>query len=228
MPTVLVVEDQAEMLGLIRLYLQEFGFDVLAAAQGGDAVELFRSHPVDLVLLDIMLPGMDGWEVCRAIRQHSFVPIIMVTAKAEEIDRILGLELGADDYIIKPFSPRELVARVRALLRRVEYGQAQTVPASVTVGELTVDVATHRALLAGRPLELTPKEFDLLAFLVRHPGQVFTREQLLDRIWGHTFDGSYRTVDALIKRLRRKIEDDPENPCYIETIRGVGYRCLKP
>lgn len=227
MPTVLVVEDQAEMLDLIRLYLQSSGFEVIQAQDGSAALQVVKERPIDLVLLDIMLPGRDGWEVCREIRQRSFVPIIMVTAKAEEVDRVLGLELGADDYVTKPFSPRELVARVRALLRRIGfYQQEQGSPDAVSLGSLLVEGRTRRVVLSGKRLDLTSKEFDLLWFLVLHRGQVFNREQLLEQVWGQSYDGTYRTVDALIKRLRRKIEDDPDTPTYIETIRGVGYRCL--
>jgi DNA-binding response OmpR family regulator len=219
---ILIVEDEKKLVTLLKAYLEQAGFAVVAASDGQQALTMFRYEKPALVLLDLNLPGMDGLDVCRALRKESAVPIIMVTARVEETDRLIGLELGADDYISKPFSPREVVARVRAVLRRAE-GEP-TRAETLVAGELTLDLTKHSARLKQRELELTPTEFDLLAVLMQNPGRAFTRLQLLDRVQGEAFDGYERTIDAHIKNLRQKIERDPKNPQYILTVFGVGYK----
>jgi DNA-binding response OmpR family regulator len=219
---ILVVDDELKIVKLVRAYLERAGFTVVTAHDGQEALAVFRYERPNLVVLDLMLPGMDGLDVCRAIRRSSDVPIIMLTARDEEVDRLIGLELGADDYIVKPFSPREVVARVRAVLRRTE-GQPLE-PKVVTAGDVTLDLLHRTALVRGQPMELTTTEFDLLTVLARHPGQVFTRMQLLDLVQGQAYEGYERTIDAHVKNLRRKLGDDPRNPRYIVTVRGVGYK----
>jgi len=219
---ILVVDDEPKIVKQARDYLENSGFRVIPAGDGKAALAAARSERPDLIVLDLNLPGMDGLEVCRALRRDSDVPIIMLTARVAETDRLIGLELGADDYITKPFSPRELVARVRAVLRRVRGGVHQ--PGLVRVGDLEIDVHGHRVTCAGEPLRLTRTEFDLLVTLSQHPGQVFTREQLLDRLHGVAYDGYDRSVDAHVKNLRQKIEPDPSAPRYVLTVYGVGYR----
>ncbi|MBN1136081.1 MAG: response regulator transcription factor [Anaerolineae bacterium] len=224
--TILVVDDEARIVKLVRDYLERAGFAVLSARDGETALVLARRERPDLIVLDLMLPEVDGLDVCRHLRQESAVPIIMLTARVEEADRIVGLELGADDYVTKPFSPRELVARVRAALRRAS---GQVGPASVIrVGDLQLDTVTMTAIVGGQPVDLTPTEFQLLATLARQPGRIFSREQLLEAIHGVAFDGYDRSVDSHIKNLRRKIESDPHRPRHIETIYGVGYRLAGP
>ncbi len=220
--TILVVDDDARIVKLVRDYLERAGFDVLTARDGETALQLARREQPDLIVLDLMLPGMDGLDVCRRLRWESGVPIIMLTARVEEVDRVVGLELGADDYVTKPFSPREVVARVRATLRRVsgELGPATVIRA----GDVELDTAALTATVAGQPVDLTPTEFQLLATLARQPGRIFTREQLLEAIHGVAFDGYDRSVDSHIKNLRRAIEPDPRQPHYIQTVYGVGYR----
>jgi len=219
---ILVVDDELKIVKLVRAYLEAAGFTVVTARDGQEALAVFRYERPHLVVLDLMLPGMDGLDVCRAIRRSSDVPIIMLTARDEEVDRLIGLELGADDYIVKPFSPREVVARVRAVLRRTE-GQPVE-PEVVIAGDVTLDLLHRTAQVRGQPIELTATEFDLLAVLVRHPGQVFTRMQLLDLVQGEAYAPYERTIDAHIKNLRRKLGDDPRNPRYIVTMWGVGYK----
>ncbi|HUN24179.1 MAG TPA: response regulator transcription factor [Anaerolineales bacterium] len=222
MPTILVVDDEPRIVKLARDYLEKDGYQVISAQDGNHALLLARSEPVDLIVLDLMLPGLNGWEVCRALRRESNVPIIMLTARAEESDQIVGLELGADDYITKPFSPRALVARVRAVLRRVNQPEPQN--ALLVVGDLQIDMKGHRVSLAGTPLHLTPNEFRLLSVFAQHPRQTLTREQLLDQLHGISLPGFDRSIDSHIKNLRRKLEPDPANPRYIETVYGIGYR----
>jgi DNA-binding response OmpR family regulator len=223
--TILVVDDEARIVKLVRDYLERAGFDVIAAPDGETALRLTRGQKPDLIVLDLMLPGVDGLDVCRRLRRESGVPIIMLTARVEEADRIVGLELGADDYVTKPFSPGELVARVRATLRRVH---GQLGPATVVrVGDVELDTAALTAEFAGRPVDLTPSEFQLLATMVRQPGRIFNREQLLEAVHGVAFDGFDRSVDSHIKNLRRKIEQDPRQPRYIQTVYGVGYRFVE-
>ena len=220
MPRILVVDDEPQIVDLLRSYLRRDGFTVEQAADGEAALAAFGRLRPDLVILDLMLPKVDGREVCRRIRDASHTPIIMLTARDEETDKLLGLELGADDYITKPFSPREVVARVRAVLRRGTREATDLVRA----GDLTIDLLAHEVSLKGRRLDLTPTEFRLLEILAGHPNQVFTRMQLIDRVQGHAFDGYERTVDAHVKNLRGKVEPDPRNPRYIMTVYGVGYK----
>jgi DNA-binding response OmpR family regulator len=225
MSRILVVEDEQSFSDALSFMLRKEGFDVSVAADGQVAVEMFEQQGADIVLLDIMLPGMSGTEVCRQIRTTSQVPIIMVTAKDSEIDKVVGLEIGADDYVTKPFSMRELMARVRALLRRSQMSETTVPePPALTAGDIEVDVAHHHAFLAGKELMLTSKEFDLLAFLIRNKGLVFSREQLLEKVWDYDFAGETRTVDVHIRWLRQKIESDAGKPRHLVTIRGVGYK----
>ncbi|MGD2041657.1 MAG: response regulator transcription factor [Anaerolineae bacterium] len=220
--TILVVDDEARILKLVRDYLERAGFAVLTARDGETALTLARIEQPDLIVLDLMLPGVDGLDVCRRLRQESDVPIIMLTARVEETDRIVGLELGADDYITKPFSPRELVARIRATLRRVD-GQMGP-PSIIRAGEIELDTDSLEVTVAGHPVELTGTEFQFLAALARQPGRIFSREQLLEAVHGVSFDGYDRSVDSHIKNIRRKIEPDPRHPRYIQTVYGIGYR----
>ncbi len=219
---ILVVDDEPKIVKLARDYLEKGGYRVSSAADGVTALASARHERPDLIVLDLNLPAMDGLDVCRALRRESEVPIIMLTARVEETDRLIGLELGADDYVTKPFSPRELVARVRAVLRRVRGGVHQ--PGLVRAGELEIDLKGHRVSLAGESVHLTRTEFDLLAVLAQHPGQAFSRAQLLDRLHGVAYDGFDRSIDAHVKNLRAKLEPDPAEPRYILTVYGLGYR----
>jgi two-component system alkaline phosphatase synthesis response regulator PhoP len=220
--TILVIDDEPKIVKQARDYLEKGGFRVFAAGDGTTGLAIARHEWPDLVVLDLNLPGIDGLDVCRALRRESAVPIIMLTARVEETDRLIGLELGADDYITKPFSPRELVARVRAVLRRVQGGVRQ--PGRIRAGDLEIDLHGHRVTRAGEAVRLTRSEFNLLAVLAQHPGQTFTRAQLLDRLHGVAYEGFDRSVDAHIKNLRRKLEPDPTEPSYVLTVYGVGYR----
>lgn len=226
MPTVLIVEDERNLCCLIRDNLQEQGYQVLQAFDGPSALTMAKDALPDLVILDIMLPGMDGLEVCRRLRQDSIMPILMLTARAEEIDRVLGLELGADDYLTKPFSMRELKARVRALLRRVEMMQTTDLSASqvLTTAGLYLDPTSYETRLDDRAIDLTPKEFALLYLLVRHPGRVFSRAYLLDEIWGYEAAAYDRTVDTHVYRLRQKLGAEGEIARRIVAVRGIGYK----
>ncbi len=219
---VLVVDDEPKIVKLAQDYLQQAGYRVVSAADGTTALAVARHERPDLVVLDLNLPGMDGIDVCRALRRDSDVPIIMLTARDSETDRLIGLELGADDYITKPFSPRELVARSRAVLRRVRGEVRQS--GLIHAHELEIDVNGHTVTKRGESIHLTPSEFTLLAILAQHPGQVFSREQLLERLYGMAYDGFARSVDAHIKNLRQKLEDDPSEPRYVLTIYGIGYK----
>jgi two-component system alkaline phosphatase synthesis response regulator PhoP len=220
--TILVVDDEPKIVKLARDYLAQGGFRVVTAADGTTAMAVARHERPDLVVLDLNLPGLDGLDVCRALRRESDVPIIMLTARVQETDRLIGLELGADDYVTKPFSPRELVARVRAVLRRVRGGLHQ--PGLVRAGDLEIDLHGHRVTRAGETIRLTRTEFNLLAVLAQHPGQTFSRAQLLDRLHGVAYEGYDRSIDAHIKNLRRKLEVDPTEPRYVLTVYGVGYK----
>jgi DNA-binding response OmpR family regulator len=225
MPTVLIIEDEPELVKVLRSYLEQAGFSVLAAYRGDSGLSTWEHQHPDLVLLDLNLPGLDGLDVARAIRRKSSTPIIMLTARVEEIDQLVGLELGADDYIAKPFSPRVVVARIRALLRRSE---APPLTAEVLcAADLEIDLQAHTILRAGQTVELTPTEFNLLVALADQPGRVFSRLQLLDASQGTAYEGYERTIDAHIKNLRGKLEPDPHHPRYIETVFGVGYRFVK-
>lgn len=216
---ILVVDDEAPMRALLRLFLEQHGFAVSEAEDGHAALARVRAEQPDLVLLDIMMPGLDGWQVCRMLREESDVPIIMLTARDDIRDRVAGLDAGADDYLVKPFAEEELMARIRAVLRRAKKGGER-----LAAGPLVVDLRAREAYCYGRRLALTPKEFDLLAFLARHPGQVFDRQQLIERVWGWDYEGDVRTVDTHIKTLRAKLEEAGCMRDLIETVRGVGYR----
>ncbi len=219
---ILVVDDESKIVKLARDYLERGGFQVVTAADGATALIVARHESPNLVVLDLNLPEMDGLDVCRALRRQSDVPIIMLTARVEETDRLIGLELGADDYITKPFSPRELVARVKAVLRRVQGGVHQ--PGIIRTGDLEIDVNGHRVSQAGKPLALTRIEFNLLLTLAQHPGQTFSRNQLINRVHGVAYEGFDRSIDAHIKNLRRKLEIDPIEPHYVLTVYGIGYK----
>ncbi|WP_126426965.1 response regulator transcription factor [Brevibacillus marinus] len=226
MSTILIVDDEPQILEILASYLTKEGYYVMTAENGRDALELAASAPLDLIILDLMLPDISGEEVCRKIRKTSRVPILMLTAKSGEADRITGLEIGADDYLVKPFSPRELVARVRAILRRI--GDYQALSDLVELGDLHVSLREKRVTLKGKPLDLTPSEYRLLTTLLRYPGRTWTREELVEEVWGLDFAGSDRTVDTHIKNLRHKLEDDPRQPVYIKTVYGLGYRLDNP
>jgi len=222
MKRILVVDDEEMIVRTVKAYLDQEGFKTYTASDGEEALRAFSEKGPDLIVLDLMLPKVSGVEVTKRIRSTSRVPIIMLTAKASEADRVVGLELGADDYVVKPFSPRELVARIRAVLRRIEGDAAGG--EQIRTGNLDIDLKTREVKVKGDLIELTPTEFDLLAFLARHPGQVFTRLQLLREVQGYTYDAFARTIDTHVKNLRRKIEEDSKDPKYILTVHGVGYR----
>lgn len=219
-PRILVVDDDTALAEMIGIVLRTEGFDPFFCADGDSALAKFRSVSPDLVLLDVMLPGVGGVEVCRRIRAESPIPIIMLTAKTDTLDVVAGLEAGADDYVVKPFKPKELVARVRARLRRHD----EVVVQQLAIGDVTVDVTGHQVTRDGEVLALTPLEFDLLVELARKPWQVFSREQLLEKVWGYRHSADTRLVNVHVQRLRSKIEHDPENPQIVVTVRGVGYR----
>ena len=227
---VLIVEDDQTLLGVLRYNLAKEGYDVVTASDGAQALEVARSEKPEVIVLDIMLPKLDGFEVCRILRREMIVPILMLTAKTEEIDKVVGLELGADDYMTKPFSVREFLARIRAMLRRTEMMKQEVAankeaqPSVVKVGSLEIDPTRHQVSLSGSVLDLSPKEFDLLAFLASNPGRVFSRDYLLERVWGYDYAGGTRTVDVHIRWLRQKIEANPQHPKYLLTVRGVGYK----
>jgi DNA-binding response OmpR family regulator len=227
--TILVVEDEPTLRETIVDALESDGFRVVAAADGREALTRFREERPDLVLLDLMLPELSGIEVTRIIRAESGVPIVMLTAKDSELDKVVGLELGADDYVTKPFSLRELTARIRALFRRSEAAVATgAAPQIVDLGRVQADLGGHRLLRDGDVLPIKPKAFELLAFLIRNPGQVFTRDQLLEKVWGYDYAGETRTVDVHVHWLRSQIEEDPGQPAFIHTVRGVGYVFRRP
>ncbi|HEU4911469.1 MAG TPA: MtrAB system response regulator MtrA [Actinomycetes bacterium] len=217
---VLIVDDDTALAEMLGIVLRGEGYEPVLCANGERALPLFREHKPDLVLLDLMLPGMDGIDVCRAIRAESGVPIVMLTAKTDTVDVVVGLESGADDYVVKPFKPKELVARIRARLRRSE----EPAPELLEIGDLTIDVAGHSVRRDGTPISLTPLEFDLLVALARKPWQVFTREVLLEQVWGYRHAADTRLVNVHVQRLRSKVERDPERPEVVVTVRGVGYK----
>ena len=225
--TVLVIEDEPNLLAALEYTLEQEGYEVLTAINGESGLQLARARKPDILILDVMLPSLDGFEICRIIRRESNIPILMLTARGEEVDRVVGLELGADDYVTKPFSMRELLARVRSLLRRV----SNSVPSGpqnesevLRSGDLIIDLAGHSAMLDDNPLDMKPREFSLLSLLAANKGRAFTRDQILERLWGHDYIGDSRTVDVHVRWLREKIEPEPSNPRRIVTIRGVGYR----
>jgi len=220
---ILVVDDDRKTVDLLRLYLEKDGYQVLAAHDGRQALDLTRQRRPDLIVLDLMLPSVDGLDVCRILRAESATPIIMLTARTTEDDKLLGLDLGADDYITKPFSPREVVARVRVVLRRVG-AEREPAPATIRFRQLTVDFVGHVARLRGEPLRLTPKEFKLLETLIKQPGRAWSRLDLLEQVFGFDYEGLERTVDVHVMNLRRKMEHDPARPEYIQTVYGVGYK----
>lgn len=224
--TIVIVEDEANIVELVKYNLDREGYRTLYANDGRKGLELIKQELPDLVILDLMLPELDGLSVCKQLRsdaQTKSIPIIILTAKSEEADRVLGLEMGADDYVTKPFSPRELVARVRAVLRR-SGAVDDTEPEIIENGVIRIDLRQHIVKVRGEEVELTPKEFDFLKLLLLNPGRAFTREFLLEHLWGYEYFGDTRTVDVHVRRLRQKIENDPANPEYLETVRGVGYR----
>ncbi|MFC4784131.1 MtrAB system response regulator MtrA [Nocardioides sp. MAHUQ-72] len=217
---ILVVDDDASLAEMLTIVLRQEGFDSRMCTRGDLAMDEFRDYRPDLVLLDLMLPGRDGIDVCKEIRAESGVPIVMLTAKGDTVDVVVGLESGADDYVVKPFKPKELVARIRARVRRNEAPTHE----SLTIGDLTIDVAGHSVTRRGTPISLTPLEFDLLVCLARKPWQVFTREVLLEQVWGYRHAADTRLVNVHVQRLRSKVEHDPENPEIVVTVRGVGYK----
>ena len=223
---ILIVEDDRNLLDTLKYNLHREGYDIVTAVNGAEALEIAHSGNPDLIILDIMLPEVSGLEVCRILRKEMTVPILMLTARVEETDKIVGLEIGADDYMTKPFSLRELLARVRAMLRRAKMVETQPGIKEdlLTIGDVKVDIARHQASKGTVTLELTPKEFDLLAFLARNRSFVFSRNQLLEKVWGYDFAGDTRTVDVHVRWLRQKIETDPNNPRYLITVRGTGYK----
>jgi two-component system response regulator RegX3 len=225
MTKILVVEDEESFSEALAYLLGREGFDVTVADSGPKAIEEFDRVGADLVLLDLMLPGLSGTEVCKQLRQRSDVPIIMLTAKDSEVDKVVGLELGADDYVTKPYSSRELVARIRAVLRRYsDLGDADPASGTITVGPVRLDTERHVIAINGSPVQFPLKEFELLEFLMRNCDRVLTRTQIIDRVWGSDYVGDTKTLDVHIKRLRAKIEVDPANPIYIQTVRGLGYK----
>jgi DNA-binding response OmpR family regulator len=226
MATILIIEDEPDLQRVVRDYLQNAGYSVIQATRGDEGLSLWRTKHPDLVILDLNLPGLGGLEVAKAIRKEDETPIIMLTARIEETDRLIGLELGADDYIPKPFSPRELVARVRAVLRRSD-SSGKVVQKVLELDNLTINLEEHSVILDGNVMDLTPTEFNLLVLLAAQPGRVFSRLQLLEAAQGDAFEGYERTIDAHIKNLRAKIESDPRHPVHIETVFGVGYRFHK-
>ncbi|MDO5077845.1 response regulator transcription factor [Corynebacterium sp.] len=224
MTRILLVEDEESLAEPLAFLLGKEGFDVVVAADGAQALVEFEAHDIDIVLLDLMLPGMSGTEVCKQLRATSSVPVIMVTARDSEIDKVVGLELGADDYVTKPYSSRELIARIRAVLRRG--GDSEELPTQgvLRAGRVCMDVERHTVTVAGTPVNLPLKEFDLLEYLLRNAGRVLTRGQLIDRVWGADYVGDTKTLDVHVKRLRSKIEQQPSNPQHLITVRGLGYK----
>jgi two-component system, OmpR family, alkaline phosphatase synthesis response regulator PhoP len=228
--TILVVEDEEPILNLVVAYLEKEGFHVVTASNGESALAQSRAHRPELVVLDLLLPGIDGLEVCRQLQRDGGPYVLMLTARADELDKVVGLSVGADDYLTKPFSPRELVARVRAILRRSRHASAapEVADGQLSFPGLTIDPVRHEVLRKGAAVLLTAREFDLLYTLAATPGRVFTREQLLERVWGHDFEGVDRVVDVHVSLLRRKLEIDPVDPPVILTVRGVGYKFAAP
>ena len=227
---VLLVEDDRTLLDVLKYNLTKEGHNVITAGDGVEALDVARNKKPDLIVLDVMLPKLDGFEVCRILRRETTTPILMLTAKASETDKVVGLELGADDYMTKPFSMREFLARIKAMLRRSEMMKMaagsvkETISSLIRVGDLEIDFARHKVSRANSIIELSPKEFDLLAFLVKNREQVFSRDQLLEKVWGYDYAGDTRTVDVHIRWLRQKIESDPANPRHLLTVRGIGYK----
>ena len=220
---ILVVDDEPQIVKVVKAYLEQSGFQVVTAADGSTALTTFQREKPDFMILDLSLPGMDGLDVCRAVRHVSNIPILMLTARVEEADKLVGLELGADDYVVKPFSPREVVARVRTILRRAAAVDLPK-PELIQVGDLQIDPDQHTVIVSDRQIELTPTEFDILVVLARQPKRVFTRLQIMEQAQGDAFEGYERTIDAHIKNIRLKLEINPKKPAYIHTVFGVGYK----
>lgn len=225
-PKIIVIDDECEMVELIKKYLIREGFEVFTGGTAREGFQLIKKENPDLIILDIMLPGMDGLEACQILRQDTFIPVLLISAKGEDADKVLGLGLGADDYLTKPFSLNELVARVKAHLRRINYSKKASIntPAIITSGPLEINVKSREVYLGGKPVLLTTKEFELLSFLVINANQVFKRESLYEKIWGYNSAGDSRTVMVHIRRLREKIEEDPYKPKYLRTVWGTGYK----
>lgn len=228
MRTILVVEDEPQIVALVRDYLEHGGFAVLTAEDGAAGLALARARRPDAIVLDLGLPRVDGLDVIRALRRESSVPIVILTARGDETDRVTGLELGADDYVVKPFSPKELVARVRAVLRRVDAAAASATEGRISAGDLELDLARRRVTAGGRTIALTPTEFELLVTLAREPGRVWTRSQLLDAVHGFSLESYERAIDGHVRNLRRKLEPEGGRPKYIRTVHGVGYALVEP
>ena len=220
---ILVVDDEPQIVKVVKAYLEQSGFQVVTAADGNAALATFQREKPDFMILDLNLPGMDGLDVCRAVRHESNIPILMLTARVEEADKLIGLELGADDYVVKPFSPREVVARVRTIFRRAAAVDSPK-PELIQVGDLRIDLDQHTVIVSDRQIELTPTEFDILVVLARQPKRVFTRLQIMEQAQGDAFEGYERTIDAHIKNIRLKLEANPKKPDYIHTVFGVGYK----
>ncbi len=231
--TIMIIDDQPEILELVSFTLQKEGYDIIPVEDAEKALQELKEKDVDMFIVDIMLPNMDGFEFVRTIRgtdKHKLTPVIFLSAKGEEFDKVLGLELGADDYIVKPFSVRELLARIRAVFRRMQLGTVvkEEKPKKIVAKDLEIDIDKYEVRVKGRKVSLTPLEFDLLRFLAENEGKVFSRDVLLDRLWGYDYFGDTRTVDVHIRRLRTKIEEDPSNPRYVVTVRGKGYKFRDP
>ncbi len=224
--TVLIVDDDKKITDLLKAYFVKENFTVLTAYDGQDALITVKAHNPDIVILDLMLPVLDGFEVLKRMRKDTNIPVIMLTARDEETDKLIGLEIGADDYIAKPFSPKEVVARVKAVLRRVQ--PVQDISREIKVGEITVDLKKYEVKKKGRPIEFTPIEFKIFELLCQNPGQVYSRLQIIEKVQGYEFDGYDRTVDAHIKNIRKKIEENPQKPEYLVTVFGVGYKLVSP
>lgn len=228
MAHILLIDDDPYITEPLARALTEQGYRVAVAHNGRDGLQLAAAEPPDLVVLDVMMPGMDGWTVCRQLRERSVVPILMLTALNEEIDRVLGLELGADDYLTKPFSTRELLARIKAMLRRIALDRTTPEQTVIKIGQIELNLSTFQAYKADQPLTLRHKEFELLALLMSRPGETISRADIFDQVWGTDWLGDTRTLDVHIRWLRERIEDDPGQPIYIQTMRGIGYRFLSP
>jgi len=219
---IFVIDDEPQIVKVLRVYLEKAGYQVITTADGKEALLMFQREKPDFLILDLNLPGMDGLDICKAVRHDSNIPILMLTARVEEADRLIGLELGADDYVLKPFSPREVVARVRTIFRRTDADTSK--PETIQVGKLMIDLEKHTILLAGRSIDLTPTEFEILVTLARQPKRVFSRLQIMESAQGDAFEGYERTIDAHIKNIRLKLEPNPKKPIYIQTVFGLGYK----
>ncbi|PJF43690.1 MAG: DNA-binding response regulator [Phototrophicales bacterium] len=227
MPHILLIDDERKLTEPLSASFKRDGYEVSVANDGHTGLSLAIVENPDVIVLDVMMPGLDGWQVCQAIRQHSTVPIIMLTALDDSMDRIKGLELGADDYLVKPFSYKELEAHVRAMLRRVQLDRGEHIPACITIGDITLDLEAHTVTKAGKEVVLRQKEYEILTLLMTNAGKVITRDRLFDDVWGTDWLGDTRTLDVHMSWLRSKLEDDPANPKYLQTVRGVGYRFAK-